>query len=432
MSTTMSQPMPERQSQEGQTTHNYDTDMSESGDTSQMRQAQHALAEPTTLGSTSYEYDAFISYRRRDDKGLARWIRYRLQRYKLPPKVLEKLPPEKQKVHERRPRLWLDRAFEKPSDDFLTKKIYPALDRSARLIVISTPSVFDKIRGEGDTKEPNWLEREIDRFLGDARADMSPRPIDVVLGPGGPEDRFPGRLDERKRWDWIDCRPFTRWRSWGLSEALDEGLTKLVAGLYDVPETQLPELRQEEQRQRNRWLRRISILSLAVTLTIGALGVTAWRQKKQAELNQANALGRYSLSLFDAHKTLEAFVEAIRAGKILQKHKTTDPVVRSALANVLSERSERNRLEGHDKSVESIMISPDGQTVASGSDDGVIKLWNVKTGEEIRTLKGDDALKSVRFSPDGETLASSGAEKITLWKVKTGEKTPYHGTFQHY
>ena len=209
-----------------------------------------------------------------------RWIRDRLQRYKLPPEVLEKLPPEKKAVHERRPRIWLDKAFEKPSDDFLTKKIYPALDRSARLIVISTPSVFDNIRGEGDTEEPNWLEREIDRFLGGARADTSPRPIDVVLGPGGPEDRFPGRLAERKRWDWIDCRRFTWWRSWGLSEALDAGLTKLVAGLYDVPETQLPELRQEEQRRRNRWLRRISILSLAVTVIIGALGVTAWQTEE--------------------------------------------------------------------------------------------------------------------------------------------------------
>jgi WD40 repeat protein len=60
----------------------------------------------------------------------------------------------------------------------------------------------------------------------------------------------------------------------------------------------------------------------------------------------------------------------------------------------------------------------------SGSWDRTIKLWNVETGKEIRTLKGDDwFVKSVNFSPDGKTLVSgSNDNTIKLWNVETGQE----------
>ncbi|MDB9421442.1 hypothetical protein PN467_13180 [Microcystis aeruginosa CS-563/04] len=49
------------------------------------------------------------------------------------------------------------------------------------------------------------------------------------------------------------------------------------------------------------------------------------------------------------------------------------------------------------------------------------KLWDVKTGQEIRTLKGHDSLvNSVNFSPDGKTLVSSGDNTIKLWNGSNG------------
>ncbi|MFM6748888.1 MAG: protein kinase domain-containing protein [Dolichospermum sp.] len=80
-------------------------------------------------------------------------------------------------------------------------------------------------------------------------------------------------------------------------------------------------------------------------------------------------------------------------------------------------------LTGHSNSVRSVAYSPDGQTLASGSDDKTIKLWDVKTGKLLQTLEGhSDWVYSVAYSPDGQTVASGSVDKtIKLWNVNTGK-----------
>lgn len=85
---------------------------------------------------------------------------------------------------------------------------------------------------------------------------------------------------------------------------------------------------------------------------------------------------------------------------------------------------ERTTLSGHAARVTSVAFAPDGKTLASGSMDETVKLWDVGTGRELSTLKGHtDPVKSVAFSPDGKTLASGSGDKTAkLWDVATARE----------
>ncbi|KAG7414058.1 Vegetative incompatibility protein HET-E-1 [Fusarium oxysporum f. sp. rapae] len=80
-------------------------------------------------------------------------------------------------------------------------------------------------------------------------------------------------------------------------------------------------------------------------------------------------------------------------------------------------------LEGHTNTVNSVVFSPDGRRIASGSDDKTVKIWDMATGEE-QTLKGHISMvSSVVFSLDGRHIASGSSDyTIKIWDVATGEE----------
>jgi WD40 repeat protein len=80
-------------------------------------------------------------------------------------------------------------------------------------------------------------------------------------------------------------------------------------------------------------------------------------------------------------------------------------------------------LTGHSGPVKSVAFSPDGKTLASGSADKTVKLWQFTNGKVLHTLTGHSGpVLSVAFSPEGQALASGSYDKtIKLWNLKTGE-----------
>ena len=77
-------------------------------------------------------------------------------------------------------------------------------------------------------------------------------------------------------------------------------------------------------------------------------------------------------------------------------------------------------LTGHTDVVNSVVFSPDGNTIASGGgwQDHTVRLWDVNTGNNIRTLEGHTGAVNSVFSSDGNTIASGSSDgTVLLWDM---------------
>src|ERR1700677_1474806 len=88
----------------------------------------------------------------------------------------------------------------------------------------------------------------------------------------------------------------------------------------------------------------------------------------------------------------------------------------------LGEKHDSKKFPGHIDTIYAIAVTADGKTLATGSGDKSIKVWDLVTGQlRFCLTKHCDKVLSLAFSPDGRLLASGGADKtISIWRMDTG------------
>ncbi len=201
------------------------------------------------------------------------------------------------------------------------------------------------------------------------------------------------------------------------------------------------------------WVRRepvVAALSAAVALTLlVGIAVSTWQavraiaaegravvQKGRADDKAIEALAaklKADRLVYVAHMNLaQAAWEDARVGRLLEllgEHEPNpdEPDLRGFewyYWNHLA-HSYQLTLKGHTSWVWSVALSPDGQRLASASDDQTVKVWDAATGQESLTLKGHTGrVESVAFSPDGQRLASaSGDQTVKVWDAATGQES---------
>ena len=85
-------------------------------------------------------------------------------------------------------------------------------------------------------------------------------------------------------------------------------------------------------------------------------------------------------------------------------------------------RQSQLTLKGHTDNIIALAFTSNGKTLASGSDDKTIRLWDVSTGTQMSSLRSGK-VRALAFSMDGKILASIGnSVNIQLWDTATGSQ----------
>jgi WD40 repeat protein len=90
----------------------------------------------------------------------------------------------------------------------------------------------------------------------------------------------------------------------------------------------------------------------------------------------------------------------------------------------LNTGKELRHFEGHSSFIRSMVFSPDGRQILTGSDDKTARLWDPATGKELRRFNGhNDAVCCVGFSPDGHQIITASDDKtVRLWDAATSNE----------
>ena len=175
---------------------------------------------------------------------------------------------------------------------------------------------------------------------------------------------------------------------------------------------------QRFQKQELNRARRVATGASMGAVLMAGVALFAAIQLRKAEMGQIQTSVALSAAKLANNQSLDADMESIRAGRALQQSwwqkVWADPELELSVLVQLQQTGntgqERNRLEGHQRGVWSVVFSPDGSKLATSGEDGTARIWD-SAGQPLAELKGHQgAVYSVVFSSDGSKLATSGED----------------------
>ncbi|NBD32002.1 MAG: hypothetical protein GVY17_03255 [Cyanobacteria bacterium] len=223
------------------------------------------------------------------------------------------------------------------------------------------------------------------------------------------------------------------------TDELSETVQQFVEVCLDV--------QQEEQQQARKRLRRAQMAAMLIGflgLIAFGLGGVAYRQKLIAQIEKIEAFNASSEALLFSNQQLESLTAGVKAAQQLKQINSlaqywlgrdrwleTQMRTASTLQQAVYGTQEINRLEHHNQTVNAVHFSPDGQLLATASDDNTIRLWR-RDGTLLATLQhdranetsGDSRVTRVVFSQNGQFLASASTNQtIQLWQLRSIDPT---------
>lgn len=176
--------------------------------------------------------------------------------------------------------------------------------------------------------------------------------------------------------------------------------------------------REQRERQRNLFM---TVIAITATIALFVAVFFYFQARTQAKIARVGELAAQSVSLRDKNFQVSLLL-GIEAINELSNGGITSVRAQSALL----ENSQANpRLEqflnGNTRPVVSAIFSPDGKTLASGTYDKDILLWDVKTHQSMGKLIGHSSIvRSIAFNRDGSLMASGSQDNtIILWDMNT-------------
>ncbi|WP_448267950.1 WD40 domain-containing protein [Nostoc sp. DSM 114159] len=188
----------------------------------------------------------------------------------------------------------------------------------------------------------------------------------------------------------------------------------------------------------NSFLKRALFGTVAAGLGFAALAAATFQWSLEANVNQISAINTSSEAFAVSGQYPDALIAALKAGSKLKhtiwaQHRSdilmqTVATLQQAVYLKPNEKKENraievNTLEGHSSTVISVAYSPNGQQLASASADNTIKIWDVSSGQLLKSLTSHSStVRSVAYSPNGQQLASASDDKtIKIWDVSSGQ-----------